>query len=825
MNYNTSFLFKAVLVAFLSFVWANASAQSALNCHLSDPGAQYRDHQVDITKMKLEVSFEPAAGKVNGKVTHYFTPMRKKVDTLFFDAPDITIKSCIYRGKTAKFKTDDKGVTVLFSPALTWDKNDSLTFIYEVTPRKGIYFIGWNDPNNLSRKQIWTQGQGTDNRYWIPMYDAPNDKYITETITTFDKDYNVLSNGVLLNGVKNNEANQPDHKPVVNKDGVTRTWHYQMQHPHAGYLLMLAIDKYAVKTSYSKSGVKICNWYYPEMENRYNPTFGQTAQIMDFLEDEIGVKYPWGPYANVMVQDFMYGAMENTTATVFGDFYFIDNRGYIDRNYNGVNCHEMTHQWFGDLITCVDWNDSWIQESFATFYPKLYFKKYLGEEYYEWQRRGEQNTALDASKNNRNPIRHTGSGTARVYQKGSTVLDMLRHYVGEDAFKRVIQYYLKQNAYNNVVASDFEKAFKDVLGIDLDWFFDQWLYRGGEPEYNISYKQASINNKPHLMFSVKQTQKTDEVSGLFKMPVAVEIFYSDGTKDSSTIWVKNQAETFLLPMTTGKTFSFVLFDPGSWITKSVTVNRTFDELKNQALKAPLMIDRYDALVALRDTVIDKKRDILVSVYRQNSFHAIRSEIVSQLANDNNTASIQLLKDAFTDKDVQVRTSAVNNIPVNETFKSLFENILTDSSYNVIQTALQKLAEANPGGISSYLEKTKDVIGLNNSVRIKWLELAFQYRYGDTQKHLNELKAYISNSYEFRTRTGAALALKNLNYCDPVIVKNLFNAALSSNSRLSSPCINVLDYFFAQPPYKPYIRQQYALMQWSDWQKKILDKYK
>jgi len=200
-------------------------------------------------------------------------------------------------------------------------------------------------------------------------------------------------------------------------------------------------------------------------------------------------------------------------------------------------------------------------------------------------------------------------------------------------------------------------------------------------------------------------------------------------------------------------------------------------------------------------------------------------VISQLSNDNNTASVKLLKDAFADKDVNVRIAAINNVPADKTFQPLFESALTDSSYNVIQTALQKLAEANPASISSYLEKTKDVIGLNNSVHIKWLELAFQYRHGDTQKHLNELKSYISNSYEFRTRTGAALALKNLNYCDPAIVKNLFHAALSSNGRLSGPCITVLDYFFAQPSYKPYIQQQYALMQWNDWQKKILDKYK
>lgn len=816
---------KKILAVIFLFSASVTLAQSSFDCLQSDPGAQYRDHQVDIIRMKLEVNFEPAVGKVKGKVTHYFVPLRKKVDTLFFDGPDITIQSCTVNGKTAQFKTNDKGVTVFFSPALTWDKNDSLTFVYEATPRKGIYFIGWNDTNNLSRKQIWTQGQGVDNRYWIPMYDAPNDKYITETITTFDKDYNVLSNGMLLNGKKFSGINQPQFKPVVNKDGVTRTWHYRMPNPHAGYLLMLAIDKYAVKTSTSKSGVKISNWYYPEMEDRYEPTFSQTAQIMDFLEDEIGMKYTWGPYANVMVQDFLYGAMENTTATVFGDFYFIDKRGYLDRNYNGVNCHEMTHQWFGDLITLEDWNDAWLQESFATFYPKLYFKKYLGEDNYEWQRRGEHNTALDASKYNRNPIRSTQAGTARNYPKGSSVLDMLRHYVGNEAFKKVIQYYLKQNEYANVITSDFETAFKDVLGIDLKWFFDEWIYKGGEPAYNITYEKVSVHTNPQLMFTVQQTQKIDEVSGLFKMPVAVEIHYTDGTNDSSTIWVKNQSETFMLPMTAGKTFSFILFDPGSWIIKSVTIKRTLDELKNQLLDAPLMIDRYDALAALRDTAIEKKRDVLLNAYRLNSFHAIRAEVVAQLSNDNNPASISMLKDAFADKDVNVRMSAVNNLNVSSTFQPFFENALNDSSYNVVRTALQKLVEANPSGISAYLNKTKEVVGLNNEVRLKWLELAIQNNYGDKQNLLNELNAYTSNSYEFRTRTGAATALKNINYCDAEVVKNLFNAALSSNSRMAGPCVTVLDYFFAQAPYKSVIRNQYASIQWKDWEKKILEKYK
>ncbi len=827
MKFSKFTIVKSVLAFFLSVLISDGFAQSAFDCHQADPKAQYRDHPIDITRLKLEVSFEPAAGKVKGKVTHYFTPLRKTVDTLFFDGPGITIQSCMVDGKSTKFKTSETGVTVFFSPALQWEKNDSLTITYEATPRKGIYFIGWNDPNNMSRKQLWTQGEGTDNRYWIPMYDCPNDKYITETITTFDKDYNVLSNGTLLNGKKTSEPNQPLTKPVVNKDGTTRTWHYRMQHPMAGYLLMLAIDKYAVKTSYSKSGVPISNWYYPEWEDRFDYTYKQTTQMMDFLEDATGTKFPWESYANVMVQDFMYGAMENTTATIYGDFYAADARGYLDRNYNGVNCHEMTHQWFGDLITCEDWNDTWLQESFATFFPKLYFFRQLGEENYEWQRRGEQNAAIEASKTDRNPVRHSDAGSSRVYPKGSAVLDMLRHYVGEEAFRKVIQNYLSKNGYQNVVTYNFEQSFKDVLGIDLKWFFDEWIYRGGEPAYNITEQLATVNNRPALQLTVQQTQKLDELVGLFKMPVVLEAYYTDGTKESTTVWVQKQSETFIIPLQAGKQFSFALFDPGSWVIKSATFKKNVPELLNQLSGASLMIDRYDALVGLRDSSLDKKRDALIKAYRANSYQAIRAEVLSQLAKDDNAASRQVMFDGFSDKDVTVRQAALNNAPtMSPAFLPYFEKALDDSSYNISQSALTKLVEANPSNANAYFEKTKNVYGINNAFRIKWLELQASRNTGSDQlSYLKELIAYTSDSYEFRTRTGAANSLKVLNYCDATVVRNLMNAALNPNGRLSGPCLTVLDGFFSEAQFKPLIRQQYAAGQWNDWQTKILDKYK
>ena len=274
---------------------------------------------------------------------------------------------------------------------------------------RGIYFYGWNDPKNLLRKQIWTQGEGTDNRYWIPMYDEPNDKMVTEMIVTFDKNYSVLSNGTKISEKLNNDG--------------TKTWHYKISHPISDYLIMLAIGDYAVQTAKSSSGVPMQYWYYPltRLTGCEEPTFKHAPEMMDFLESETGMKYPWESYSQVPVENYVFGAMENTTATIFGDFYFNDKRGAIDRGYMGVDAHEMTHQWFGDYVTCRSWVDMWMHENFATYYAKLYDGEKLHMRrrlLYLEQAQENRDAAIGASKSNFTPIRNTGvTGSSRVYIK------------------------------------------------------------------------------------------------------------------------------------------------------------------------------------------------------------------------------------------------------------------------------------------------------------------------------------------------------------------------------------------------------------------------
>lgn len=784
-------------------------SQSPFVSYANDPDSEPREHQVDMKHMRLEVSFVPEQGLVKGRVTHFFSPLRPKVDTLFFDGPGITINEAQLNGKPVRFTTSADGVTIFPSPSLVWGRSDSVTFLYEATPRKGIYFIGWNDPQNMSRRQIWTQGQGIDNRHWIPSYDDMNDKLTTEIIVTVQKGLNALSNGVKVGGKEN-------------RDG-TNTWHYSMTRPHAPYLVMLGIGEYAVESRRSRSGVPVHLWYYPDQQDRVEPTYRYSAQMIDFMEEQTGFRYPWESYSQIPVQDFMYGAMENTTATVFGDFFLVDARGFLDRNYIDVNVHELAHQWFGDYVTARSSKHSWLQESFATFYPKIFRREVFGADDYQWMRRQEHTSALTASQSDRFPIVHSRAGGARIYQKGSAVLEMMMYTFGEPEFKAVIKHYLRKHPYANVETVDFYHSFQDTLGIVPDWFFDQWLYRGGEPHYEVSYADVQVKGVPgrQTEILVRQTHATDELVKHFKMPVVFEVHYTDGSMGSVRSWVERETERVVVPNPSGKAIAFVLFDPGSMILKKVQFQKSFQELRAQAINAPLMIDRYDAAVAMRSIGLDVKREALIQAYDKNTFHAVRSEITAQLANDPHASAQTLLRRSLRSGSAPVRLSVLTNLKnIPTDFREDVEPLLRDSSYAIVALALEKLSREFPEHAERYSDWTKGVEGIGNEVRIKWLEL--KSGRGD-ESAIKTLAAMTSRSYEFRTRVGAMEALKRLNYLGPDVLPHLFDALTSSNNRLRAPAAAVAASFMQQAAFGDQLRKFYQSQSWEGWQREMIER--
>lgn len=757
-----------------------------------------RERVVDFERIRIAVQFVPAAKRVVGQVTHVFAPIRAVVDSIVFDGIRMTIRNVRSGASTLRFRTTD--TTVVIYGKWRYPRRDSITIEYECTPARGLYFPGWDDQTGRKRKQIWTQGQPFDTRHWVPIYDYPNDKAITETIVTFDSCYTVLSNGTLVD-------------KRANPDG-TLTWHYAMTKPHATYLIMLAIGKYGVVERRTQSGVPLRLYYYAEHPEWVEPTYRYSAEMMDFLEDLLGSRFPWESYSQVPVQDYIAGAMENTTATVFGDFFHGDARAMLDRPYVGVNMHELTHQWFGDYVTQRDERSIWLHESFATFYPKLFFRRYYGEDHYQWMRRGEHNAALAASETNTLPTLHRNAGTARIYSKGSAVLDMLMDLVGEEQFHRAVNFYLRSHSYGTVETRDFERAFADALGMNLGWFFEQWLYRGGEPSYRVRYAPVTDpqTGDEAIEFTIEQTQSKDALLPLFRVPITLEVHYRDGTFERVRALIADRVETVRVPNPRKQPVAFALFDPGSIVLKRVDFPKSFEELAAQARQAPLMIDRYDALESIvRDSTASDtvKLNLFAERFADERFYAIKALIVRAIARDQSLhhypSAHRILAAALRDSNVEVRRAVLQSLSeVPSWSQADVEAMLNDSSYTIVARAAELLASTYPARAIEYAKRLKGCDGAHYNVRITAARIRAEH--GDTTAWA-ELVDLASPSYDFMTRIAAMNALRALNWCDSTLVAHLIEARFHFNQRLAATAREIIQVFARQQRYNALFRRQ------------------
>jgi aminopeptidase N len=521
----------------------------------------------------------------------------------------------------------------------------------------------------------------------------------------------------------------------------------------------------------------------------------------------------------------MYGAMENTTATVYGDFLMVDERSNWDRAYVGVNAHELAHQWFGDYITARSDAHHWLQESFATYYNQMYERKVYGMDYFDQQRRDAQNGSLNESKKNLLQIAHSQSGSVRHYPKGAFVLNMLKYVVGgRDAYNRAVKLYLEQNPYSNVDSDDLLYAFHESTGMELNWFWEQWIYKGGEPSYNVTANDVTENGKRSTRFYVEQVHHTDDVVGLFKMPIWFEVHYTDGTSSRQMQWIEEKSSFVTIANNDNKTVAYVLFDPNNEILKSVSFKKPVDWLKSQALGAQYMLDRYDALVALRDVPMEQKRETLIKAYNdtKNTWHTLKGEIANQLFSDADAKSKEVVANAlggdpWLQRDV---LNAQSTIPADKL--PLFEALLTSKSYDNVLNALDKLTTQYPANTQKYLDLTKDVVGTSGrNVEIKRLEI--MGRVNNDQAAKDKLVTYTGVSYEFRTRVNAAQAVKRLNYFATPLLDNLTQAMTTSNVRLAYPSGEVLDFFYSQAQYRAQIAEYIQKKSWKEWEKEQVGK--
>ena len=783
-------LFALLLPAVLLF------SQEKTVTYYQDPAGIPTDLAVSLKHVTARVHFRPAVNLVIGDAELTLVANRYHTDSISVYTPDFTIKKVSLltadegvpgpgagggkktgRPLKVRWKLNGPNLVIYPMPGEAFISKGSsyiLGISYEAVPLAGpIYFIGWKPEEEGKRKSIWAHRPHN----WLPYMEA---RVTTDMFFTFDGRYKVFSNGERL-GV------------VSNPDG-TKTWHYSMRRDHPYFSTSLIIGDYEYASSVTKRGVPLEFWYYSGMADKVPVTFKYTEKMFDFIEEETGVNYPYSQYREAPVMDYMYGGMETTTATVFGDYMLIDPHAWWQRNYVNVNAHELAHQWFGDAIAHLVNRDVWLTESFGTYYAKMFERSVYGEDYYQNLRNDEMNLAMEAAKKNNYPVGGSQGGVQRIYQKGSLVLDMLRNLMGEKEFRDAIKLYTGRYLFGYAQTCDFIRAVYDATGKPYNWFFDEWILRGGEPQYRVGYhsREDSVG-RTVTEVNVEQIQEVTELRPLFSMPFVIQVFYKNGHYDSITAWIDKKEQKIIIPNQNAAAVDFVLFDPGRRVLKKLSFDRTFDELASQLLKAPGMIDRYDALQALRTFPLSSKKKDLLVAYEQNSFHLVRSAILDQFSRDRSDEAVALFGLALHDKDANVRKAALvllDTIPLR--LKPDVENCLADSSYLNIQFALERLCGSFPDNKERYLDLTKDLEGWRGrNIRMAWLEIAIR---SGKYEYLKELIPYSGPEYEFETRMNAFSAMQKLNYTDPVVTDYAKAAAKHWNSKLANAAKAYLAFF-------------------------------
>lgn len=459
---------------------------------------------VDFKSVSGQLSLNAKEKLVSGSVDYQFEVL-KQIDTIKIDAKNMEFTNVQMDKKEVHSVNTGKELQIIGN--FQKGKNH-LTFEYVVKPKQALYFVTIEN----SEVQIWTQGQGRYTSNWFPSFDDVNEKVIFNLGINFETGYQVVSNGILKDKTSN---------------GNSVHWQYEMEKPMSSYLLMLAIGKYDKKELTAKSKIPLEYYLENKDANRFEPTYRYSKRIFDFLEKEIGVKYPWEIYREIPVRDFLYAGMENTTSTLFATRYVVDSIGFEDRNYTNVDAHELAHHWFGDLITAESSTHHWLQEGFATYYAALAEREIYGEDYFYSKLYDTAQQIKFASRTDTIPVLNAKASSLTFYEKGAWALFVLHESIGDKAFKKAVKSYLKKYAYQTVNTQNFFDEIKKVSNFDLDKFQKTWLE---STVFDTATANAllSKNKAIQIRLEVDKMKKTplEEKEAFFNKTLESDVYHS-----------------------------------------------------------------------------------------------------------------------------------------------------------------------------------------------------------------------------------------------------------------------------------------------------------
>jgi aminopeptidase N len=477
--------------------------------------SERRSRTYDVLHYKLVVGFDEEARRVNGTTSITLTPLCDTLDSVELDAETMDIYSVVLpSGKTLRFTNRSPKIAVLFDEPLRTEDTVTISIRYSCTPRNGLFFIQPDSTNPLLRRQIWSQGEDTDNHFWFPCYDYPNDKATSEVIATVRDSYVLLSNGKLIG---------THHDPLKQ----TTTFHWFESRPHSSYLIMIAAGEYEVVRDTCHNIPLEYYVFKNDIENGVM-SLASTPAAMKFFEKKIGIPYPWEKYAQIWISHFMWGGMENTSAVTMNDAaYLLDERAAVDFSSTDVVAHELAHQWWGDLVTSRDWSNLWLHEGFANYFEALFKLDQKGGDYFQYDLMQQASSVMRAEDAyGRSPLVGKDGYTANVYSKGCWVLHMMKNVLGERGFWKAVKHFGQRYSYGNADSYEFMLAIEDATGQNLDWFFNQWVYKSGYPKVQVT--RSWDENSKSLTLNLDQTQVIDSATGPFRFPLTIAFTSSGG---------------------------------------------------------------------------------------------------------------------------------------------------------------------------------------------------------------------------------------------------------------------------------------------------------
>jgi aminopeptidase N len=598
---------------------------------------------------------------------------------IVLDAVGFVIKRVLVNGLDSAYKYDGVRLTVATA---TPAKSIRVSVEYSVqNPNAGIHFVPSFAGGTF--KQAWTQGECRGTRFWLPIVDAPNVKCTSEIIMTVDSSYMVISNGLLKR---------------IESSANTKTYYWLMDRPHSPYLICFVVGMFESDVS-KCDGVELSYYVPTGRKGDIERSFAKTCDMIRFFSQWLEVPYPYSSYSQCCVAEFSYAGMENTSCTVLSEHTLHDSIAHEDFSSedpdfysDDVVSHELAHQWFGDLVTCKVWDEVWLHEAFATLLQALYFRWDKGKEefYYNMILKLDRYFEETSSRHSRSIVANSYAVPEELLdrhsnEKGALVLNSLMNQIGEKKFRKAIGLYLKRFQYDCATTLELEECFEEVTGLNLKWFFKQWIRRAGHPSVEVYWDYDNFNKKINIRLEQVIAQ-----GDAYKLPVNIRVRLHERYLTEQVI-LKKRVETFAFE--THSKPLYVCVDPEISIVGILRIHEKEQSLLTKALKDDHL---YCRVLAIRELAHFKSGDTVKTLSRLlsgNQFWAISSEAATSLAKIGSAPAKRILLDAINHRDPRVRRSvvlALSAFKAKRVFRVLKETLERDQSYYVKAAAASGL---------------------------------------------------------------------------------------------------------------------------------------